>query len=138
MAITPINEYAISLPFSFNAFGGVTSATSQSKIWADRLRAALGTALGERLLRGNYGTEIPLTTFSTVSEMEEVILREVERVFTAQFPLLTLGEVTPTFDEKTSTINVQVLYQLPNQQDESVQIGLARISPDDPIVEELR
>jgi hypothetical protein len=49
-----------------------------------------------------------------------------------------LDEVTPVFDAKTSTINVQVLYTLPNKDQASVSIGLARINPDEPIIEELR
>ena len=138
MAITPVNEYAISLPFNFDPFGGVASATGQEKIWADRLRSAIGTAVGERLMRSKFGTEIPQTSFATVSDMEAVIIREISRVFSSQFPLLTLNEVTPIFDVKTSTINVQVLYNLPNKDQTSVSVGLARINPDEPIIEELR
>ena len=138
MAITPVNEYAIALPFSFDAFGGVSSATNQEKIWADRLRSAIGTALGERIMRSNYGTEIPLNSFQTVTEMEGVITREIERVFSSQFSRLTLVEVTPTFDPKTSTINVTVLYSLPNRDQASVSVGLVQINPDEPIIEELR
>lgn len=138
MAITPVNEYAIALPFSFDAFGGVASATNQEKIWADRLRSAIGTTVGERIMRSKYGTEIPRNSFETVTEMEGVIVSEIERVFTDQFPLLTLTEVTPTFDPKTSTINVTVLYNLPNRDQASVSVGLVQISPDEPIIEELR
>ena len=138
MAIVPVNEYAIALPFSFDAFGGVLSATNQEKIWADRLRSAIGTALGERIMRSNYGTEIPLNSFQTVTEMEGVITREIERVFSSQFSRLTLVEVTPTFDPKTSTINVTVLYSLPNRDQASVSVGLVQINPDEPIIEELR
>ena len=138
MAITPVNEYAIALPFNFDSFGGVGSTTSQEKIWADRLRSAIGTTVGERIMRSNYGTEIPRESFNTVTEMEGVILREIERVFVAQFPTLTLGEVTPTFDPKTSTINVEVFYNLPNKDEVSVSVGLVQIRPNEPLVEELR
>ena len=138
MAINPINEYAISLPFGFDAFGGVASATTQEKIWADRLRSAIGTTVGERLMRTNYGTEIPRNSFQTVTEMEGIVTSEIQRVFSAQFSNLTLVEVTPTFDPKTSTINVTVLYSLPNRDQASVSVGLVQINPDEPIIEELR
>lgn len=138
MAITPINEYAIALPFSFDAFGSVGSATTQNKIWADRVRSAVGTALGERVLNTRYGVSIPATSFSTITEMEGTVVSEVERVFVEQFPSLTLEEVTPTFSEKTSTIDVEVLYSLPNNDQSSVSVGLVRIDPDEPIIEELR
>ena len=138
MAIAPVNEYAIALPFSFDAFGGVASATNQEKIWADRLRSAIGTVVGERLMRSKYGTEIPRNSFATVTDMEGLVVSEIERVFTDQFTALTLTEVTPIFDPKTSTINVTVLYNLPNRDQASVSIGLVQISPDEPIIEELR
>jgi phage baseplate assembly protein W len=138
MAITLVNEYAIALPFSFDSFGGIAAATNQEKIWADRLRGAIGTTLGERIMRSKYGTEIPRESFTTVTEMEGVVRREVERVFTSQFPLLTLVEVAPTFDTKTSTINVEVFYSLPNKDEVSVSVGLVQIRPDEPLVEELR
>lgn len=137
MAGQPVYEYAISLPFRFDDFGSVATTTSQSKIWADRARSAVGTAMSERVLLPDYGTDIPKTLFDDVSFMAELIQNEVARVFEVQLPSLELDETIVTIDESEGTVYAEVRYFLPNKDQDSITIGIASINPDSPIQEEL-
>jgi phage baseplate assembly protein W len=137
MARTPVYEYAISLPFRFDDFGNIASTTAQTKIWADRVRSAVGTSLAERVVRPDYGTQIPENLFENVTLVSELIQNEVAKVFENNLVELELDETVVTIDEQAGTVYAEVLYFLPNKEQTSVTIGIASISPDAPIQEEL-
>lgn len=137
MARSPIYEYAISLPFRFDDFGNIASTTSQSKIWADRVRSAVGTTLAERVIRPDYGTKIPTNLFSDVSKMSALVEDEVQTAFTEWLPALEFDDVAVTVNEAEGIVTAEVSYFLPNKEQTSVSIGIARISSDSPIQEEL-
>jgi len=137
VARSPIYELAIALPFSIDDFGSVATTTSQSKIWADRVRSAVGTALSERVFRENYGTTIPSKLWDSVDTMSEIIQEQIETVFNRDLENLTLDEVDVNYDERKETIFAEISYFLPNNEQTSITIGVATISPTEPIVEEL-
>jgi phage baseplate assembly protein W len=137
MAKSPIYELAISLPFKISDFGGIATTISQEKIWADRVRSAIGTMESERVFRLDYGTSIPEELFNNTSEMTATIESEVERVFTEYLPTLQFDSVEVTFDRLQDTIFAEVGYFLPNKDQTSVTIGIARLSTNNPIEEEL-
>lgn len=137
MSRTPVYEYAISLPFRFDDFGGVASTTSQSKIWADRVRSAVGTTIAERVMRPDYGTEIPTNLFDNVSRISEIVQEEIASVFIRQLPELELDETIVTINEAEGAVFAEVRYFLPNKDQSAVSIGIATINPNFPIQEEL-
>ena len=128
---------AISLPFKIDNFGGVAVTMSQEKIWADRVRSAIGTQLKERVFRTHYGTTIPETLFEDTELMVSTIEEEVERAFIEYLPTLQLDVVEATYDRSQDTIFAEVGYFLPNKDQTSVVIGIARLSTTRPIDEEL-
>lgn len=107
-------ETAISLPFSINSYGDVTSTTDQRKIWSDRVRFVIGTSLEERILAPEFGTLVPSAFMETSESAESTIVSEVERAFPNQLSLLTLQGVDVSYDEYTGTTNVNITYSLPN------------------------
>jgi phage baseplate assembly protein W len=129
-------EVAISLPFSIDPYGKVTSTTDQPKIWADRVRSVIGTALRERVMQPLFGTEVPFTVFETTEEAESTIENTVQHAFDEQLPLLRLQEVTTTFDEYTNAVNVNVVYALPNQETVDTTLALISLVGNTPINEE--
>jgi hypothetical protein len=133
----PIYELAIALPFSIDDFGSIATTTSQPKIWADRVRSAVGTTLFERVFRENYGTTIPSKLWDNVDTMNEVIQEQLELVFDRDLQNLTLDDVDVNYDERKETIFAEISYFLPNNEQTSITIGVATISPTEPIVEEL-
>jgi phage baseplate assembly protein W len=137
MAKSPVYELAISLPFRIDDFGAIATTVSQEKIWADRARSAVGTYLSERVYRSDYGTVIPDNLFGKVDLMMASIEEEVEVAFTRDLPLLSLQSVETSYSSQVDTIYAEVSYLLPNKDQTSISIGIARISTNKPIVEEL-
>jgi len=107
-------EVALTLPFSINAYGSVSSTTDQSKIWSDRVRFVIGTNLQERILDPQFGTLVPEAFMQTQDDAESLIVSEVERAFPMQLELLSLQGVEVSFDDYSSTTSVNIIYGLPN------------------------
>lgn len=137
MADIKVGEVAISLPFSINEFGSVSTSSSQEKIWQDRVRSAVGTAVGERLLRPDYGTEIPSTVLDNAEAAAELIKSQVELAFVRDLTLLKLDTVETSYSERTSALTVEIAYELPNRQTETVTLGFASLSGNLPITEDV-
>lgn len=123
------------LPFAISASGSISDTTDYSKIWDYRVRLAIGTSLGERLLYSDYGMRIPDLTFSTMSLAKEVVTKEIQSVFMTYLPELSLDSVEVLFEEDSGTINVAVTYVLPNNNLGNTVLGVAVISGDNPISE---
>jgi phage baseplate assembly protein W len=125
------------LPFSIDSFGKVAVTQDQSKIWADRVRSVLGTAIRERVMRPTFGTLIPFAIFENENTATAEIKIEVEKAFADQLPLLNLQTTTVSIDEYSNVLNVDVVYGLPNNEVVSTVIGLVLIKGANPIYQEL-
>jgi phage baseplate assembly protein W len=130
-------EQAISLPFAIDSYGKVASTQEQSKIWADRVRSVIGTAVRERVMRPTFGTLIPFAIFETDTTAESQIRTEVEQAFIQQLPLLTIQNVTVTVDNYTNVLSVEIIYALPNNEIVSTIVGLVLVDGANPIYQEL-
>jgi hypothetical protein len=117
-------ETSISLPFKVTSYGSIATTTEQSKLWSDRVRAVIGTNIRERVMLPDFGTLVPEAFMQTEEDAEATIKTEVERGFTKYLDQLTLSSVNITFDEYANTTNVTILYQLPNNEEASVTIGI--------------
>ena len=117
-------ETSISLPFKVTSYGSIATTTEQAKIWSDRVRAVIGTNIKERVMLPDFGTLVPEAFMQTEDDAESTIKTEVERGFTKYLDQLNLSSVNITFDEYTNTTNVVILYQLPNNEEASVTIGI--------------
>lgn len=136
MADPRLTEIAVALPFSINEFGSVGFTTSQEKIWADRVRVAVGTGVNERIMRPNYGVDVRGAVMESSESAEELIKREVQQAFTRDLPLLRLESVDTSFDTGASSVQVEIKYMLPNRETEVVLLGFASLSGSAPIIEE--
>ena len=129
-------EVALSLPFSVDPYGGITTTNDQTKIWTDRVRSVLGTTVRERVMRPGFGTLIPFALFDTETSAASQVETEVNQAFTQQLSLLRLDEVNVTVDNYTNVLTVEVVYALPNNETVSTVVGVARINGAQPIYEE--
>lgn len=120
-------EVAISLPFSIDSFGGIGTTSSQSKIWADKVRSVIGTSVRERVMRPTFGTLIPFSLFngeeSAISEIQE----EVRTAFASRLSLLTLNETEVTQGSYEGELIVTITYSLPNEEVQKTSIGFIDI-----------
>lgn len=121
-------ETAIALPFGLDNYGNVRKTYDQAKIWADRVRSVIGTLQGERVMRATFGTKAPSHTFDTETMAMDNIAREIRGAFASYLPSLELDSVNVTFDENESVLNVEVVYDLPNQTTVTTNVGIAYIS----------
>jgi phage baseplate assembly protein W len=137
MSLNTVSEYAISLPFKINDFGNVATATSQSKIWGDRVKTVIGTSVGERVMRVNYGTKIPINFFENVSLVSDNIKEQVTQAFFNYLPELELDETIVVIDEALGVVTAEIKYLLPSKEQTDITIGIARINPNRPLEEEL-
>jgi phage baseplate assembly protein W len=137
MALRPAVEVAIAMPFQVDEYGTISATVDQSKIWADRVRAVIGTAIGERIYRPEFGCEAASTLFDTEEETEAVLQSDIRNAFASYLPLCSLDDVVVTVDEQTRVINAEVTYLLPNSEVFSLQVGVATLNGDQPISEEI-
>lgn len=132
-------ETAISLPFKINAYGRVNSTTEQPKMWQDRVRSVVGTYLGERVVRPNFGADVVDAVFEDSEEAALIVETEIRKAFERHLPTLTLVEVNPNYDEETGNLEAEVVYSLPDARIEDVTsttIGLVRIAGTLPPIQE--
>jgi phage baseplate assembly protein W len=130
-------EIALTLPFTINAYGSVSTTTDQSKIWADRVRFVIGTNLHERILDPQFGTLVPEAFMQTSDDAESTIVAEVERAFPEQLELLTLQSVDVSFDDYTSTTSVNIIYELPNGEVTDTVVAITSIGGNNISVQEI-
>jgi phage baseplate assembly protein W len=131
-------EYAISLPFTIDGYGNILKTSNQTEIWEARVKSAVGTALGERVMRSNYGTRIPELFFDTQSALTAGITKEVTAVFANYLPLLNLESVDVTHDELEGRTTAEVTYTLPNQTTTTTAVSIVTINKNTPPYEENR
>jgi phage baseplate assembly protein W len=129
-------EIGIALPFAIDSYGKVNVTDQQPKLWADRVRSVIGTAIGERVVRPEFGSEISYAEFKTASDASSQIENTVVHSFETQLNRLRLQSVTTTLDEYTGTLNVTIVYALPNQDLVTTNIGFASINGNNPTVKE--
>ena len=124
-------ELALSLPFSVNPYGRISTTTERSKIWQDRVRSVIGTFLGERVMRPNFGADVVDAVHETSEEAVIIIETQVRQAFNTYLPTLTLTDVITNYDESTGIMEVEIVYSLPEATVEDVSsttIGLVRIA----------
>jgi len=121
-------EIAIALPFSIDPYGKVSQTKEQSKIWADKVRSVIGTALKERVMRPLFGTDISSSVYEGQDFAELSVKDAVATAFNTQLQRLQLQSVSSVFDTYTNTLTVDVTYALPNDEVVSTTIGILSIS----------
>lgn len=132
-----MSELSLIIPFSLDASGNIRTTYDQNIIWSNRVRLAIGTIKGERVMNPAYGTRIVDASFDTLTSMEELINKEIGRVFSEQLPLLTFISSEVSHDVTTNTFTASVTYSLPNNLEETTQVGIVVVSDTNPTYEEI-
>jgi phage baseplate assembly protein W len=131
-------EKALVFPFTLDPnTGNIMVTTDQNAIWNQRVKMAIETLMGERAMRPTYGTTIPASTFNTVSNMENAISKQINRLFIEQLPLLSFVSVTTSHDLVNNMLSAEVTYKLPNNKETTTAVGVMVVSDTNPPYEEL-
>lgn len=130
-----LSESAIALPFSIDVSGKVAVANTQTKIWEDRVLSVLGTTVRERLLLPNFGTLIPYALFENSDSAESEVKAEVTKAFALFLSALTVQSIDVSFDYTSGSINISVVYTLPNSTSTTTTLGIIALSGSNPSYE---
>jgi phage baseplate assembly protein W len=129
-------ETAISLPFSLDAYGRITSTVSQQKIFSDRVLSVIGTNLKERVMLVEFGTKITSYLYGSVEKAISAIPGEIEQAFAKFLPTLTYSNTNVIYDEQTGTLLLDIIYELPNGETNSTTLEIVAIASKNPPVQE--
>jgi phage baseplate assembly protein W len=132
-----VQPIAMTLPFSIDRFGNISSTTDQKKIWADRVRSAVGTALTQRVMRPEFGTAIPQLLFDSVDVVREALQSEINLVFANYLSVLSFEELNIEYDDRQNVLSVDIRYRLPDDTEESVTLGVATLNGNQIIREDI-
>ena len=128
-------ETTIAYPFSLDSTGSVNTTSSQAKIWADRVRAVVGTLQGERLMLQDFGTKIPTHVMDNEAAIIAHAKQEISEAMFNWLPNITINEIIVGQVELDGTMSVEIRYQLPNNTSSSVSVGMVAINNVLPAVE---
>lgn len=106
---------AISVPFRFDGYGNVATSTSSSRIWAGRMRSVMGTPTGQRVMRPDFGSDLPNNLFDVSLSAPGFIEASVNTAASRWLPDLDIV-VVEVEDEDTNNVSVNVTYQIPESQ----------------------
>lgn len=101
---------AISLPFSFDATGRVSTTNSQTKIYQDRVVLICMTLVNERVMRPTYGTRVRASAFENINAAIGMIKQEITTGFNKWLPDLTLLKVEAVIDGN-NVLNANITYK---------------------------
>lgn len=105
---------SLSLPFSLDGYGRIRSTSSPEKIYADRVRLALMTIPGERIMRPQFGSPLPEQSFESPEDIPDEIEAGVRQAFSDLLPDLTLEEIEVTWEDvEAGTVSIEVTYSAP-------------------------
>jgi len=101
---------AISLPFSFDPTGRVTTTSNQQKIYQDRVVLVCMTLIKERVMRPNFGTQVRASAFENTDQAIAMVSKEVAIGFNKWLSYLTLLNVE-AFIDGNGILNVNITYK---------------------------
>lgn len=133
--ISGVQEVALTLPLAIDSFGSFSTSVDQQKIYADRVRTVISTAIGERVMRPRFGNAIPNRVYDTVVTLKESVNTLVEEAFTSHLPALQLVSVALLESSDLASFEIEVTYKLPNREQSTVIAGVATLGGNLPIEE---
>ena len=132
---TVLAETSIALPFKIGNTGNISRTSEPAKIWADRVRSAIGTLKKERLFLPNYGSEVPGHTMDPIRSISDLIAADVASVFARHLPVLILIDTVTTVNSEEATLEVEITYELPTSETSTTSIGFATVNRSGSITE---
>lgn len=121
---------AISFPFTLDPFGKTTSSTNQKKIYQDRVLTLLSTAVGERPMRPNYGTNIGTAMFENQGKIEKAINEAIRSAISKWLPELTVNKINIVSFLDTGAVTVEINVTLPDFTEDSITVVSTTLNPD--------
>jgi phage baseplate assembly protein W len=106
---------AISIPFRFDGYGNIASSTSPDRVWAGRVRSVIGTPMGSRVMRSDFGSDIPNNLFDVVLSAPGLVEASISSAASRWLPDLSIVDIDVT-DEDTNDVSISITYEIPESQ----------------------
>jgi len=123
------NSYVIDVPFNLSAKGKVTVIPDNDpKVWKNKVLTLLSTGINERVWYYNYGVNLTNLLFESSSAAMEDARTAISEMFITWLPELTLLEVVTGRDDLMGSLTVSIVYSLPDNTTESINITTASLN----------
>lgn len=121
MVTTPPVELAA--PLTIDATGSFATISGPQESAEQHLHSLVGTSQGERVMRGDYGTELLQELFSGMNNLNYAAIKEtVMNAITTWVPEVSLLAVDVATDPSSGTVSLTVRYALANDVEQSTTI----------------
>lgn len=115
-AITPLE---VDLPFGVDGAGRIAFTSDLGKQTRNHIFSVIGTNLGERVMRGEYGTDLLNHLFEPNDEVHlERLQNDISEAIRIWAPEVTLTGVDLTTDQVNGIVNVEVRFRLANDNEQ--------------------
>lgn len=128
---------AISYPFKFSAVGTIATTSDRDKILKDRIILMCLTQLGERVMMPTFGTTVPSTLFENEFDAITLAKQSVVEGFARWFPDLVFKDLNGDIDNNTSDLTLEIHYNDPEGNPQTVGIRTALFTRYGEILEEV-
>jgi len=123
------NSYVIDVPFNLSAKGKVTVIPDNDpKVWKNKVLTLLSTGINERVWYYNYGVNLTNLLFESSSAATEDARTAISEMFITWLPELTLLEVVTGRDDLMGSLTFSIIYSLPDNTTESINITTASLN----------
>lgn len=85
-------------------------------------------------MQPNYGTNVGQIFFQTIGEVEKVFTAQISSAFDSYLQELELESVLFEEHSNEGTVTANVQYFLPNKEEQTTSMGIAKISGNNPII----
>lgn len=109
---------SLSIPFTLDGYGRVQSSQSLGKVYADRVRLALMTIPGERIMRPGFGSNVPEQSFESPEDIPEQVEVGVRDAFSSFLPGLVPEDISVTWEDvESGNVEIEITYRSETTQD---------------------
>ena len=105
----------MSIPFQFNAAGGVAYETSLTRIYGDHIKMIVMTALNERAMRPDYGSQTRTYLFENADDtLAQELATRLQDALERWEPNVQIVHVRPIMHAVTEGIlEIEVAFRVP-------------------------
>jgi phage baseplate assembly protein W len=120
----------IAFPFAIDSSGNVNFVSDYAGMQSARVRSALGTLKGERVMRPNFGSGVAHRVFSSGADFRTGIESDIRKVFADWLTNLTLKEIQIGQVELNGSVQVNVTYTTPLDEVLTTTAGVIAVNGD--------
>ena len=134
----PATTTMIDLPFRISDIGKVSYvADTDHKAWRNKVVTLLSIEIDERIWYHNFGVNVNSLLFQNSSSALMEARGSVEEAFIKWAPELTFKDVESFYDKTTGVVTLNIIYQVPTGEVDSVKISTESLTSAGEIIEVL-